>query len=143
MLDVGERVSLLRKMIESGALQGWGEKSDAPVAPETRRRERGRKVRMSGEDGELPFVAISPGVNEAFSFPEASDGEEGDATAEPHRLTPARAGHPGLTSEGAHGVEDEHPLIALARKCNEAYTFGPEGSYGEERDGDAHRTAAD
>ena len=74
MLDVGERVLLLREMIESGALQGWGERSDARVAPETRRRERGRKVRMLGEDGEPPVEAISPRVNEAFSFPEG-DGE--------------------------------------------------------------------
>ena len=35
---------------------------------------------MLGEDGELPFVAISPGVNGAFSFPEGTMARKGAAT---------------------------------------------------------------
>ena len=71
MLDAGERLLLLRKMIDSGALQGWGEKPE-------RTPQRCRKVRMLGEDGELPLAPISPGLNEVLSFPEGSSGEEGD-----------------------------------------------------------------
>lgn len=63
MLDAGDRLLLLRELLASGALQGWGEKPE-------RWPRRHREVRMLGEDGELPLAPISPGVNEAFSFPE-------------------------------------------------------------------------
>ena len=116
MLDAGERLLLLRAMIKSGALQGWGEK---PECPSRRRQPEGR---MLGEDGELPLAPISPGLNEALSFPEGSYGEERDATAEPHRLTPAQAGHAALAPGGAHRVEDEHPLATLAKQVNEAFS---------------------
>ena len=72
MLDAGERLLLLHAMIKSGALQGWGEK---PECPSRRRQPEGR---MLGEDGELPLAPISPGLNEALSFPEGISGEEGE-----------------------------------------------------------------
>ena len=117
MLDAGERLLLLRKLLASGALHGWGEK------PERGPRRR-REVRMLGEDGELPFVAISPGVNEAFSFP------EGMARTGRHRRAAPTDTRPGwpcrARAGGAHRVEAEHPLIALAQKINEALSFPEE-----------------